>query len=51
MDTLWHITLSVVAHKYTTYDKEMYSIVQAFKQWKHYIHGKKIVINTNHKPL
>jgi hypothetical protein len=28
-------TLSYSLHKYTTYDKEMYSIVQAFRQWKH----------------
>ena len=28
-------TLSDTVHKYTTYDKEMYSIVQACRQWKH----------------
>ena len=41
-DTIW---------KYPTYDKEMYSIVQACRQWKHYILGKETIINTDHKPL
>jgi hypothetical protein len=44
-------TLSDVVHKYPTYDKEMYSIVQAFLQWRHYILGKETVIHTDHKPL
>jgi hypothetical protein len=29
----------------------MYSIVQAYRQWRHYILGKETVIHTNHKPL
>jgi hypothetical protein len=33
-------TLSDTIHKYPTYEKEMYSIVQAYHQWKHYITGK-----------
>ena len=33
-------TLSDTIHKYPTYDKEMYSIIQVFRQWKHYILGK-----------
>ena len=44
-------TLSDAVHKYPTYDKEMYSIVQACQQWKHYILGKETVIHTDHKPL
>jgi hypothetical protein len=44
-------TLSDVVYKYPTYDKEMYSIVKSFHQWRHYILGKEIVIHTNHKPL
>ena len=44
-------TLSDTVHKYPTYDKEMYSIVQACRQWKHYILGKETVIHTDHKPL
>jgi hypothetical protein len=41
-DTIW---------KYPTYEKEMYSIVQAYHQWKHSILGKEMIIHTNHKPL
>jgi hypothetical protein len=44
-------TLSDVVCKYPTYDKEMYSIVQACRQWRHYILGKETVIHTDHKPL
>ena len=44
-------TLLNVVRKYTTYDKEMYSIVQACHQWKHYILGNDTIIHTNHKPL
>jgi hypothetical protein len=44
-------TLSDTVRKYPTYDKEMYSIVQAYRQWRHYILGKEIVIHTDHKPL
>ena len=40
-----------VVRKYPTYDIEMYSIVQAYWQWKHYILGKETVIHTDHKPL
>jgi hypothetical protein len=44
-------TLSDTVRKYPTYDKEMYSIVQACCQWRHYILGKETVIHTDHKPL
>lgn len=44
-------TLSNTILKYPTYDKDMYSIVQACRQWKHYILGKETVIHTDHKPL
>jgi hypothetical protein len=44
-------TLSDSIHKYPTYDKEMYSIVQAYRQWKHYILGKEMIIHTEHKPM
>lgn len=43
--------LSDAVHKYPTYDKDMYSIVQAYRQWKHYILGKETVIHTDHTPL
>jgi hypothetical protein len=44
-------TLSDVVHKYPTYDKEMYSIVKSYHQWRHYILGKETTIHTDHKPL
>jgi hypothetical protein len=44
-------TLSDIVRKYPTYDNEMYSIVQACRQWKHYILGKETIIHTDHKPL
>ena len=44
-------TLSDIVRKYPTYDKEMYSIVQACQKWKHYILGKETIIHTNHRPL
>jgi hypothetical protein len=44
-------TLSDVVCKYPTYDKEMHSIVQAYRQWRNYILGKETIIHTDHKPL
>jgi hypothetical protein len=44
-------TLSDTVHKYPTYDKEIYSIVQACRQWKHYILEKERIIHSDHKPL
>jgi hypothetical protein len=44
-------TPSYVVCKYHTYDKEMYSIMQACHQWRHYILGKETVIDIDHKPL
>ena len=44
-------TFFVIVHRYPTYDKELYAIVQACKQWKHYILGKETIIHTDHKPL
>jgi hypothetical protein len=43
--------LSDVVHKYPTYEKEMYSIVQSCHKRRHYILGKEIIIHTDHKPL
>ena len=36
---------------YSTYEKELYAIVQSLKQWRHYILGKLTVILTDHKPF
>jgi hypothetical protein len=44
-------TLSDFVHKYPTRDKEMYSIVQACRKWRHDIHGKELLIHTDHKSL
>jgi hypothetical protein len=44
-------TLSYIFRKYPTYDKRIYSIVQAYRQWKHYILGKEKIIHIDHKPL
>eukprot|EP00253_Pinus_taeda_P003150 PITA_03150 len=41
-------TFSDAVQKYPTYDKEMYSIVQVCRHWKHYILGKETVIHTDH---
>jgi hypothetical protein len=40
-----------VVRKYPTYNKQMYSIVQDCRQWRHYILGKETITHTNHKPL
>ena len=44
-------TLSDTVQKYPTYNKEMYSIVQAYQQWNHYILRKETIIHTCHQPL
>jgi hypothetical protein len=44
-------TLFDVVHKYSTYDKEIYSIIHSCRQWKNYIMGTKMTIHTDHKPL
>lgn len=36
---------------YPTYDKELYSLVQIEKKWKHYLMGEKMIIYTNHQSL
>ena len=42
---------SDTVQRYSKYEKELYAIVQALKQWKHYILGKETIILTDHKPL
>jgi hypothetical protein len=44
-------TLSDTIWKYSTYEKEMYSIVQAHRQWKHYILGNETIIHNDNKPM
>ena len=44
-------TFNNTVRRYSTYEKELYVIVQALKQWRHYILGKETIILTDHKPL
>jgi hypothetical protein len=43
--------LSEANKNYSTYDKEFYSLVQALKQWRHYLLGKETILHTDHHPL
>jgi hypothetical protein len=36
---------------YPNYDKDVYTLVQDFKKWKHYLMGKDTIIHTDHQPL
>jgi len=36
---------------FSTYDKELYGLVQSVKKWKYYLMGKETIIHTNHQPL
>ena len=44
-------TFSETIIRYWTYEKELYTIVQALQQWRHYILGKEMIILTDHKNL
>ena len=37
-----------IVHKYPTYDKELYALVQSVKKWKHYLIGKETIIHMDH---
>ena len=43
-------TFNDIVRRYSTYEKELYTIVQAIKKWRHYILGKKIAILIDHNP-
>lgn len=43
--------LSGARRKYSTYDKEFYFMVRAFKTWELYLIGKKFVQYLDHKVL
>ncbi|KAH9658348.1 Endonuclease [Citrus sinensis] len=43
--------LSGAALNYSTYDKEMYSLVRALETWQHYLIPKEFVIHTDHESL
>ena len=36
---------------YPNYDKELYTLVQSAKKWKHYFMGKEMTIHIDHQPL
>ena len=40
-----------IVRRYSTYENELYSIVQSLKKWRHYILGKETIILTDHEPL
>ena len=44
-------TFNNTISRYSTYENELYSIVQSLKQWIHYIIGKETIILTDHNPL
>ena len=44
-------TFNNAVRRYSTYEKELYRIVQDLKQSRHYILGRKMVILTDHKPF
>ena len=44
-------TFSGAILNYSTYDKEMYALVQAIKKWKYYLMWKEIIIHIDHQPL
>ena len=37
--------------KYSVYDQEFYAIVQAFKNWRHYLLPKEFALYSNHQAL
>jgi hypothetical protein len=44
-------TFSTAIINYPTYGKELYSLVQSVKKWKHYLMGKETIIHIDHQPL
>ena len=36
---------------FPTYDKEIYSLVQSVKKWKHYLMGKETIVHTDNQPI
>jgi hypothetical protein len=38
-------------NKYSTYDKESYVVIQALKNWRHYLMPKEFILYTNNHVL
>ena len=49
--TFFSEKLNDAKKKYFVYDQELYAIVQALKQWRHYFIPKEFILYTNHKAL
>mgnify|MGYP004716105545 CR=1 FL=1 len=43
--------LNGAALNYSTYDKELYSLVRALETWQYYLRLREFVIHTNHESL
>ncbi|GKE80267.1 putative reverse transcriptase domain-containing protein [Tanacetum coccineum] len=43
--------LKIHEKNYTTHDLELEAVVFALKMWRHYLHGTKCVVFTDHKSL
>ena len=43
--------LNDAKRKYSMYDQEFYAIIQALKNWRHYLIPNEFVLYTNHKAL
>lgn len=43
--------LNGVALNYSTYDKELYALIKALKNWQHYLWPRKFVIHMEHLSL
>ena len=40
-----------VQQNYSAVDHEMLAIVEALQHWRPYLHGKKFIVHTDHRPL
>jgi len=43
--------LNDAKRKYSTYDKEFYSIVRALEHWQHYLVGGEFILHMDHQAL
>ena len=43
--------LDGAASNYSTYDKELYSLIRALETWQHYLRPREFVIQTDHESL
>lgn len=43
--------LNEAKHKYSTYDKEFYAVIQALKKWRHYLMPAEFVLYSDNHAL